>query len=289
MEWDDLKYVLATVRSGSFLGAANMLRVTHTTVGRRISALEKELGQDLFKRTREGCLPTELCQSILPAAAVMEEQIRRIAVTSEQFVSEPSGLVRIHTAGWIIETALAPRVPELVRAYPSIRVSLVADVVEAFNDPSVPTMHLRFDVMSKRSETDQEIGRIPFSLYLPEGRAAESLGWVSNHGGNIALKTLEWLGTKSVSEDDILATASDAAGVCAMIRAGVGKGLIPDCIGQRESGVRRAHDGPADVVRHLRMIHDRRLSDVPELQAVKSWVTKALNDSGVFLDEAHPV
>ena len=285
MEWDDLKYVLATVRSGSFLGAANMLRVTHTTVGRRISALEKELGQDLFKRTREGCVPTELCQSIIPAAAIMEEQIRRIAVTSDQFVTEPSGLVRIHTAGWIIANILAPKVISLNVAHPALRVSLVADVVEAFNDPSVPTMHLRFDVMSKRSETDQELGRIPFSLYLPEVGDSDSFAWVSNHGGNIALKTLEWLGSRSVSEEDILATASDAAGVCAMIRAGVGKGLIPDYIGQKDPGVRRAHGGPPDVVRHLRMIHDRRLSDVPELLAVKTWVTQALNESGVFLQE----
>ena len=44
MEWDDLRYVLAASRAESSVSAANMLKVSHTTVSRRITALEQNSG-----------------------------------------------------------------------------------------------------------------------------------------------------------------------------------------------------------------------------------------------------
>ncbi len=44
MEWDDLRYVLTASRAGSFVSAANMLKVSHTSVSRRITALEQSSG-----------------------------------------------------------------------------------------------------------------------------------------------------------------------------------------------------------------------------------------------------
>ncbi|MEM8914787.1 MAG: LysR family transcriptional regulator, partial [Pseudomonadota bacterium] len=40
MNWDDVKVFLAIARSGSVRGAANALSVSHSTVLRRLDALE---------------------------------------------------------------------------------------------------------------------------------------------------------------------------------------------------------------------------------------------------------
>ena len=47
-DWNDLRYFLAIARSGSLAGAGRELGVEHTTVGRRLAALEKELGTGYF-------------------------------------------------------------------------------------------------------------------------------------------------------------------------------------------------------------------------------------------------
>lgn len=50
MNWDDLRIFLAIARAGTLLGAARALGVNHTTVARRLSALEGALQADLFVR-----------------------------------------------------------------------------------------------------------------------------------------------------------------------------------------------------------------------------------------------
>ncbi|MEG1201922.1 MAG: LysR family transcriptional regulator, partial [Comamonas sp.] len=41
MDWDHLRYFGALVQAGTLVGAAKALGVEHTTVSRRIQALEK--------------------------------------------------------------------------------------------------------------------------------------------------------------------------------------------------------------------------------------------------------
>ena len=44
LDWNDLRYFLAVARDGSTLAAGRSLRVSQTTVARRIAALEQALG-----------------------------------------------------------------------------------------------------------------------------------------------------------------------------------------------------------------------------------------------------
>ena len=67
-DWNDFRYFLAVARAGSLAGAARELGVEHTTVGRRLSALETELGARLFLRGSEGLIATETGRAVLPLA-----------------------------------------------------------------------------------------------------------------------------------------------------------------------------------------------------------------------------
>ncbi|HHJ16664.1 MAG TPA: LysR family transcriptional regulator [Gammaproteobacteria bacterium] len=52
--WDDFRTVLAVCREGTLSGAARVLGVNHSTVFRRINALEDRLDVRLFERLPEG-------------------------------------------------------------------------------------------------------------------------------------------------------------------------------------------------------------------------------------------
>ena len=62
--WDDFRTVLAVCREGTLSGAARLLGVNHSTVFRRINALEEKLGVRLFERLPEGYAMTEAGESV---------------------------------------------------------------------------------------------------------------------------------------------------------------------------------------------------------------------------------
>jgi len=79
-DWNDLRYFLAVVDHGSTLSAGRALKVSQTTVARRVAALEEALGLVLFDRrqagyelTPAGALLVDLARAIPTAATPFEE------------------------------------------------------------------------------------------------------------------------------------------------------------------------------------------------------------------------
>ncbi|WP_232824826.1 LysR family transcriptional regulator [Algibacillus agarilyticus] len=66
--WDDFKYFLSVVETGSFSAAAKQLSVNHSTVSRRIQVLESSHGVRLLERTQSGYQMTEAGASIFEIA-----------------------------------------------------------------------------------------------------------------------------------------------------------------------------------------------------------------------------
>ena len=75
MSWDDLRYVLALVKVGSLSKAAKVLNVDNTTVGRRVEAIEADLGVCLFTRTHRGLVPTAEAERLLPSLRDIETAV----------------------------------------------------------------------------------------------------------------------------------------------------------------------------------------------------------------------
>lgn len=281
MEWDDLKYVLAVARSGSFLGAAHLLKVTHTTVGRRIKSLERDLSQPMFKRTRDGAEPTDICKRILPTAEEIEQQVQHISITTAAKTVEPEGPVRVHTAAWLIENVLIPSVPSFQAAYPKVQLFFVGDVVDTIVDSRTPAMSLRFDVMAKRNEVEAEIAQFPFSVYHRRDMDPENLLWATVSGGPIRMQTTAWLENMGISPRQVELLANDAQLIRAAVRTGVYKGMMPELLGDADTSLARLSDGPPDLVRRLRSIIPRRIRAHAEVQAVLGWLKETLKGFGV--------
>jgi len=124
--WNDIRFFLLLSRTGSFVSAANQLRVTHSTVSRRISALEAALQTKLFVRTEKGCRLTPAGEQLLPLA----EELEKTAVQFQAQVSGKdnllSGTIRIGTPDGLGNCFLAPRLCELQRNNPNLEIELIA-------------------------------------------------------------------------------------------------------------------------------------------------------------------
>ena len=75
MDWDDLHLVLAVFREGTLSGAARRLGVTHSTVFRRLGAIEEKIGARLFERFRDGYAPTPAGETAAASAARLEDEV----------------------------------------------------------------------------------------------------------------------------------------------------------------------------------------------------------------------
>ncbi|MER8409070.1 LysR family transcriptional regulator [Mesorhizobium sp. M1307] len=77
-DWNDLRYFLAAARAGTLSGAARVLGVRHTTISRRLAALEAALGVSLVVRTRQGIEITPLGQTLLPLGDDLERTMQAL-------------------------------------------------------------------------------------------------------------------------------------------------------------------------------------------------------------------
>lgn len=125
LEWNDLRFFLAIYRARTLAGAARTLGVEHTTVGRRLAAMERGLGATLFARTPGGFLPTESAGQILPLAEQAEramEGIERLVLGEDR---RPEGLVRVTTSE-TFATFISQWLGELRARHPGITVEILS-------------------------------------------------------------------------------------------------------------------------------------------------------------------
>lgn len=126
LNWNDLKYFLTLQRRSSFVAAADDLQVTHSTVARRITALEDALQTQLFYRSERGCRLTPMGEELVPFA----EQLESILIQLEESVSghnsELSGAIRIGAPDGIGNSYLAACLGKLQQKHQGLDVELIA-------------------------------------------------------------------------------------------------------------------------------------------------------------------
>lgn len=120
--WDAVQTFLAVVDAGSFSAGARALQVDASTVGRRISTLEADLGVVLFERTTAGPRLTREALELVPAAREAQSAFGRFGALAHDD-DAPGGTVRL--AASVVFAAVAPRLPDLRAAWPNLALDVV--------------------------------------------------------------------------------------------------------------------------------------------------------------------
>ncbi|HQQ71101.1 MAG TPA: LysR family transcriptional regulator [Alicycliphilus sp.] len=125
MDWDNLRYFLELARTGTLAAAARRTGVEHTTVARRIQALEKQMGAPLFAREAAGHRLTEAGRHLLPAVEAMEAAVLG-AESAAPANAGPTGLVRVGATEGFGTLILAPHLARLTQRHPHLSIDLLA-------------------------------------------------------------------------------------------------------------------------------------------------------------------
>ncbi|MCT9870421.1 LysR family transcriptional regulator [Paenarthrobacter aurescens] len=121
---DDLLIFLAVSRSGKFTTAAQALGLNHTTVSRRIAALEKALGGRILARAAGGWEVTELGADAVLVAERIEAAVGALG-PSDRAPDPITGVVRMTATDGFSAYIAAPAVARLRREHPGLSVEIV--------------------------------------------------------------------------------------------------------------------------------------------------------------------
>lgn len=123
--WGDLELVLALIRGRTLQGAAERLKVDPSTVFRSIKRLERDLGEVLFDRGRQGYTPTDLAQELGGHAERIESQLQEAREAATRTSGGPSGVLRVTTTDTVLHSVLLPLMNQFADAYPGIELELL--------------------------------------------------------------------------------------------------------------------------------------------------------------------
>ncbi len=127
MDWNDVRFFLALARTGSVRAAGASLRVSHSTVGRRVEALEARLATRLFDRSRDGFTLTEAGRRMLATAERVEEEmsaVERSLAGSDDRLAGPVSVTCFDV--YVAELLLEDFVPFCAK-YPEIELGVIID------------------------------------------------------------------------------------------------------------------------------------------------------------------
>ncbi len=276
MNWDDLRYLLALASAGSLARAAKQLEVDHTTVGRRIEALEGDLRVRLFTRTTSGYVPTQEAEELLPEIREIEAAMLAIERSGVARDKGLEGAVRITATESFGIHYLAPRLAAFGRANPGVSVELmlgsnIFDLARREADVAVRPFRSKHDYLVVR-----RAGAMTFSLYatdeyLVRRPAPQHPAELRDHD---LLTTDEepfstewkWLNREAPGVRAVFVSNLSLAVMTAALE-GAGIAILPCYIGQSEPRLRRLRmpDEPKESIWltvHRDLQHTRRVRAV---------------------------
>lgn len=119
MNWDDLRIIAAIRDEGTYAGASARLRIDETTVGRRLSRIERALGLRLFEAADGVRKPTRSCEAVLTHIQAMAAHAAEIGRIGESLPG-PVGRLRIASTNAVAEEVLSPHASDFLRANPGL-------------------------------------------------------------------------------------------------------------------------------------------------------------------------
>jgi DNA-binding transcriptional LysR family regulator len=255
LDWSDLRYALAVGNIGGLAAAARQLEVNHTTVLRRLDALEARLGARLFERSRHGYQPTEAGALVLAQARRMADQAEEIERRVAGRDRELTGLLRVTTAFVVMEHLLPQPLADFARAFPGIEVEVVenaflVDLSRRHADESASWARREADVALRLSVqvADHLVGRplgdthcrvyarrdapeLPQSVQ-PMATLLRDAPWVAFERDSQTRVYDQWM-RKHLAHANVRLRVDIFNAVAAVLRTGLAVGILPTFMATR--------------------------------------------------------
>jgi DNA-binding transcriptional LysR family regulator len=168
--WDDLRLFLPVARSGRLTEAASVLGISISTVARRLTQLERDLGLSLFLRSQSGYALTEDGRRLLQKAEAVETAMFGVNRLADTVATR--GRVRVALPEGFAVQIVLPRLAAFQLAHPAIALDLVTGPF------SLDLMRRESDIalrLVKPTDNDllvRKLGRMAHGVYAAKNLSA---------------------------------------------------------------------------------------------------------------------
>ncbi len=237
MNWDDLRFFLAIADAGHLAGAARTLGVNHSTVFRRLNALESTLGARLFDRLPDGYVLTDAGEAIHRHAASAQAAVHALERTALGADYELTGLVRLTAPPNLAIDYVARALPAFEDAYPGIRVELVVSDSDFDLGRREADIALRATTRPPEHLVGRRLMRVPWLVFGSEayvarhGRPADMTDLAGHRFVNcddrfLRLAVFRWM-RETFEPQQFVHAANDLTTMAAIAVAGLGLAILP--------------------------------------------------------------
>ncbi|MCW2246918.1 molybdate transport repressor ModE-like protein [Azospirillum fermentarium] len=244
--WDDLRYLLAVARHGSLSAAARVLGVNHSTVLRRVTALEQTMGARLFDKLPGGYVLTAAGDEMTRVAQRVEEEMAAANRLLSGRDAQLRGTVRVTTIDIVALHVLPRHLAAFHDRYPDLRV----DLMTAEASLSLTRREADVAIRSTNRPPDNLVGRavsgLAFAVYGAAGYLAKAGGgedpaahrWV-DLDESFAHTAIGLWRQHTYPEARVVQRVNSVALAVEAVRAGAGLGLLPCGLAGRDPALRR--------------------------------------------------
>jgi DNA-binding transcriptional LysR family regulator len=280
--WDDLRYLLAIHRAGSYSAAARHLGVDDTTVSRRLKSLRQAMGTDLFYRNGDATLSlTQTGLAIVERAERMEREAEAIGQVLGEAKRSIIGTVRITSVPVIVNRVLVPALPPLHKAHPNLVIELVPDARDLKLTRREADLALRLarPTVGGARVVTRRIGTLTYGVFASlavEDREAAALGWILYDDTMAHLPQSKWLArtllTGKGHPSGLRVTDADSALEAAA--AGLGMALLPAMVGARDGRLRAVPNprGEPPLQREIWLLSHLDQRDQNSIRTAVDWI-----------------
>jgi DNA-binding transcriptional LysR family regulator len=285
-DWNDLKFFLATARHGGLTGAADALRTSPSTVSRHIASLEDRLKAKLFLRQQTGYLLTDDGAELLKHVENIEQAMMAAERNGPGSVQqEITGRVRLATTETLAIHLVVPQLQRFRERYPRLQVEVGISLTRANLSRREADLALRVADPNVEDAAGDYIvnraGKMEFAPYCAAGLippkkinnpdAWQKLDYISWDDTWADLPMAKWLHAAFPGKGPALACNSMQAHHVA-IRSGMGIGMLPCFVGDRDSSLQRLGPQEPLLSRELRLVYHRDLKASQRVIAMREFI-----------------
>lgn len=268
LSWDDLRVVLALANFRVLGAAASHLKISQTTVFRRIKEIEDRLGVRLFDRGRHGYVPTSAATALIEVASQFDEDVNRIALSLAGLDTRPIGKVRLSTTDTIMSSILREVLAPLHQALPLVQIELqssnqVMNLNKREADVCIRPCDVPPDYLIGKC-----IGKMASTIYAPttwEPVNLENLSdypWLAPDESLSHLSSTRWLQDQGLLNKAVL-TSNSRLNLEYAAGEGLGLVVLPCYVGDRSEKLKRVCPPIKDFDTELWLLYH------PELRSVR--------------------
>ncbi|MFN3832334.1 MAG: LysR family transcriptional regulator [Allorhizobium sp.] len=288
LNFDDLRYMLAVAETGTTLAASKLLRVSQSTVSRRIAALEDALQVELFDKRRTGYFLTEAGALLLAPAEAVRHAVDAFSGAVESLSREISGTVRF-TTNEVLGAFVLPRLIERLRQrHPGVK--LEVDTTNVLRDLTGGEA----DVALRASPAPTQAGLVGvrliedyWSLYCSrsyslrhgvprrvEDLASHAMIGIDAHARGRPI--FDW--AKENFPTEVLLRHNSVPAVFTSVRNGVGVGFYSDFVAAGDPELVFCFRPPVPPAAEVWLVTDERLRHVPRVRAVMDVIKELVKE-----------